>query len=118
MNMQVQVNTDNHIDGSAEFTATVEAVVQGTLSRFTDRITRVEVHLTDESGSAKARGDMRCVLEARLTGRQPTTVSADGSSVDQALHDAVEKLERALSRMLDRQSDSKRGTSFAGDTTE
>jgi ribosome-associated translation inhibitor RaiA len=84
-----------------------------------DRITRVEVHLTDESGSAKSRGnDMRCVMEARLTGLQPTTVSADGSSVDQALHDAVEKLERALSRMLDRLSDTKGRTSFAGEQAE
>ena len=117
--MQVQVNTDNHIEGSAELQAKVEDVVEGTLDRFKDRITRVEVHLTDESGSAKSRGnDMRCVMEARLTGLQPTTVSADGSSVEQALHDAVEKLERALSRILDRLSDTKGSTSFAGDLPE
>jgi ribosome-associated translation inhibitor RaiA len=116
MTMQVQVNTDNHIRGSEEFTAKIEAVVTGTLSRFTDRITRIEVHLTDESGSAKSRGnDMRCVLETRLTGLAPTTVTADSSSAEHALHDAVEKLERALSRILDRQSDPKGRTSFAGD---
>jgi len=119
MTMQVQVNTDNNINGSAEFSAKVEAVVEGTLGRFADRITRVEVHLTDESGSAKSRGnDMRCVIEARLTGLQPTTVSADGSSVEQALHNAVEKLERALGRTLDRLSETKGRTSFAGDPTE
>lgn len=117
--MQIQVHTDNNIKSSAGFTAKIQDLVEGTLNRFADRITRVEVHLTDESGSAKSRGnDMRCVLEARLTGLQPTTVSADGSSVDQALHDAVEKMERALGRMLDRLSDVKGRTSFSGDPTE
>ncbi len=117
--MQIQVITDNHIEGSAEFTAKVEAVVQGTLGRFTDRITRVEVHLTDESGSAKSRGnDIKCLMEARVTSLQPTAVSAVGSSVEQALHDAAEKLERSISRTLDRLSETKGRTSFAGEQAE
>ncbi len=55
--MNIQVKTDNHIEGSEELTRQVEAVVEGALSRFSDRLTLVEVFLTDESGGAKPHGD-------------------------------------------------------------
>ena len=89
--MQIQVQTDNHTAGGAGLTRQVEAVVEGALGRFGDRITRVEVHLTDENGSQKSSGsDKRCVMEARLAGLQPITVSAEGSSLRQAINDEDE----------------------------
>jgi len=114
--MQIQVNTDNHTEGSADLTRQVEGVVEGALGRFTDRITRVEVHLTDESSSSKSRdNDMRCVMEARLAGLQPITVSADRSSMEHALSSAADKLEKTLNRTLGRLDDPKGRTSFAGE---
>lgn len=75
--MQIQVNTDNHTAGSAELTRQVESVVKGTLRRFGDRITRIEVHLSDESSSVKARdNDKRCVMEARMAGLQSVSESS------------------------------------------
>lgn len=50
--MQVQVNTDNHVNGSAGLTRRIEAVVEGSLERFSRRVTRIEVQLSDENGSA------------------------------------------------------------------
>ncbi len=114
--MQIQVNTDNHIAGSAELTRQVEDVVEGTLGRFGDRITRVEVHLTDENGSQKSGdSDKRCVMEARLAGLQPITVSAEGSSLERALDGASEKLEKTLKHTLGRLDDPKGRMSYAGD---
>jgi len=116
--MQVQVNTDNHIEGGEELTRQVEAVVEGALGRFGDRITRVEVQLSDESGGSKSRdNDKRCVMEARLAGLQPITVHHDGSSLDQALDGAADKLEKTLNRTLGRLDDPKGRTSYAGDQT-
>jgi Sigma 54 modulation protein / S30EA ribosomal protein. len=116
--MHVQVNTDNHTTGSADFIQKVEVIVETALSRFESRITRVEVHLTDENSSSKSReNDKRCVMEARLAGLQPITVSADGSSLEQALNEAAGKLKKTLSRTLDRLDDHKGQTSFAGDQT-
>ncbi len=101
--MQIQVNTDKNIAGSVELTSQVEDIVGSALGRFGERITRVEVHLTDESSSAKARGnDKRCVMEARVAGLQPVTVSHQGSSVTQALEGAASKLERTLDRTFGR----------------
>jgi ribosome-associated translation inhibitor RaiA len=114
--MLIQVHTDNHISGSSERTQRVEAVIEGALDRFGDRITRVEVHLTDEnSGQKSGENDKRCVIEARLAGLQPISVSADGSSLAQAVDTAVDKLEKILDRTLSRLDDPKGRISFAGD---
>ena len=116
--MQVQVSTDSHVRGNEALTRQVEAVVEGTLGRFGDRITRVEVHLTDESGSQKSGDDdKRCVMEARLAGLQPITVSHQGASLEQALEGAADKLEKTLDRTLGRLDDRKGRTSFGGDQT-
>jgi ribosome-associated translation inhibitor RaiA len=101
--MQIQVNTDNHIAGSAKLTHEVETVVESALRRFGDRITRVEVHLSDENSSQKSGdNDKRCVIEARLAGLQPTTVSHQGSSLEQAVDGAADKLKKTLKRTLGR----------------
>ncbi len=101
--MQIQVSTDNHTVGSAELTRQVEAVVEGALGRFGDRITRVEVHLSDENSSQKlGDNDKRCVMEARLAGLQPITVSHQGSSLEQAFAGAADTLEKTLKRTLER----------------
>ncbi len=114
--MQIQVNTGHHVEGGEELTRQIEGVVEGALGRFSDRITRVEVHLTDENGSQKSGGsDKRCVMEARLAGQQPITVSAEGSSLEQALDGAADKLEKTIRRTLGRLDDPKGRMSYAGD---
>jgi len=116
--MQVQVSTDNHIEGGEELTRQVEAVVEGALGRFSDRITRVEVHLTDENSSSKSGdNDKRCVMEARPAGHQPITVSDQGASLEQALDGAADKLEKTLRRTFGRLDDPKGRTSYGGDQT-
>jgi ribosomal subunit interface protein len=117
--MQIQVNTDNHTQGRAELIRQVEDVVESSLGRFGDRITRVEVHLRDENGRSKSgNDDKRCVMEARLAGLQPITVSAESSSMNQALDGAARKLEKTLRRTLERLDDPKGRTSFAGDPSD
>lgn len=110
--MQVQLNTDNHIEGNARLTNYVETLVQDSLARFANRITRVEVHLADQnSGKKSGSDDKRCSMEARISGRQPITVSADAPTVDQALGGAVDKLEKALTTTFDRIVEVSRGRS-------
>ncbi len=103
--MQIQVNTDSHVEGNAELTSEVESIVQQALGRFGDRITRVEVFFSDENSSEKSgERDKRCVIEARLGGLQPITVSHQGSSLDQALLGAAGRLEKTLKRTLGRKN--------------
>jgi hypothetical protein len=70
--MQVQVNTDHHIKGDEALATSVRATVESALRRSSDYITRVEVHLSDENGDKRGQNDKRCVMEARLEGRQPS----------------------------------------------
>jgi ribosome-associated translation inhibitor RaiA len=99
--MHVEVRTDNQIDNTAELLAAVTAEVESGLARFARQITRVEVHLSDVNGP-RGGPDKRCVLEARLASRQPTTVTQDGADVDDAVRGAVGKMERHLDRQLGR----------------
>ncbi len=116
--MQIQVNTDNHVDGTENLTRQVEDVVETTLGRFGDRITRLEVHLNDVNSGAKAGDDdMRCGMEARLAGLRPITVSHSGASLDQAVKGAADKLSTTLDRTLGRLNTRKGGVSAGGDQT-
>lgn len=119
MAMQILLNSDNHINGGQKLAGYVEEVLQGTLGRFGERITRVEVHLTDENSREKeGNNDKRCMLEARLAGLQPIAVSDRGATLEQAIDGAVDRLEKTLDRTLQRLDDPKGRPSFAGDQSQ
>lgn len=113
--MKIQVHTDNTIEGSVGLTQHVESVVSDTLGRFAGQITRVEVHLRDVNGPRVAGDDKRCLMEARLAGRQPTVVTHDAPTLNTAIDGAVEKLERSLDRLLDKLSQRKGRGSYGGE---
>ena len=103
--MKIQINTDNNIEASDEFIQETQSVVESALERFADRITRVEVHLSDENSSHKGGSDKRCVMEARLEGMQPVAVTDQADHIEQAVNGAADKLERLLNHELGRLSD-------------
>lgn len=113
--MQVQVHTDNHLEGTQALVQQVEAEVSSTLGRFGQQITRVEVHLQDTNSHKSGDSDKRCLMEARLAGLQPIAVSHQASSVEEAIDGAAAKLERTLDRTLGRLGNVKGRTSFGGD---
>jgi ribosomal subunit interface protein len=101
--MLIQINTDDNITNTDALTGHVESVVKDALDRFADQITRVEVHLSDENSDKKSgSADMRCLLEARLAGLQPISVSAEAATVAQAVDGATRKLKRSLDSTLGR----------------
>jgi ribosome-associated translation inhibitor RaiA len=104
--MQVLVSTDNHITGSDSLTSRVQAIVDDTLSRFGDRITRAEVHLSDESSAAKGGdADKRCMIEVRLAGMQPISASDRSNSLFEAVNGAARKLQSTPDRTLGKRSE-------------
>jgi ribosome-associated translation inhibitor RaiA len=104
--MQVQVTTGHRVEGSQRLIQHVEDEVTAALERFGNRITRVEVHFTDENGHTKSTGtDKRCAVEARLAGLPPLAVSHQAATLEQALGGAIEKLERSLDHTLGRLKD-------------
>jgi len=103
--MKIQINTDSNIAGNDQLRREVETLLRGALDRFSEKITRVEVHLSDENSDKKSGvDDMRCLLEARLAGLQPIAVSHEAATL-QAVDGAAEKLKRSLDSTLGRLGD-------------
>lgn len=94
--MKIEVNTDHNVDGSEELTSRVVADVTATLSRFSDRLTRVEVHLSDENADKGGVADKRCVIEARPVGLQSVAVTDNADTVEDACRGALRKLTSLL----------------------
>jgi hypothetical protein len=104
--MQIHVNTDRHIQGDTRLAEYVRTTLESSLERFADRLTRVEVHLSDENSGAKGGdSDIKCVMEARLNGMKPTAVTDRAGTVAQAVAGGAEKLKRALQSTLERLQD-------------
>lgn len=97
--MQIQINTDRHVDGNEAWSSEVEAELRSKLDRFTERITRIELHLGDVNAE-RAGDDMRCVIEARLAGREPISVTEQAASAGQAVSGAIGKMHSALDSIL------------------
>ena len=106
--MQIQINTDGNIESHEALAAQVSSVVESALSRLSDHITRVEVHLSDENSNKKGgNDDIRCMMEARLEGRQPLAVTHQAATLDQAVDGAADKLTRLIESTLGRLRDQK-----------
>ena len=107
--MQIQIHTDHNIEGHQALAAQISGVVENALGRFSDHITQVQVHLSDENSDKKGgNDDIRCMMEAGLEGRQPIAVTHHAATLDQAVDGAADKLtnliESTLGRMHDQES--------------
>ena len=106
--MKIQVNTDHNIEGHEALAAHVSGLVASALGRTSEHITRVEVHLSDESAGKSGPDGKRCAMEARLHSRPPIAVSHQAATVHQAVNGAAEKLTRSIDSTLGALRDQKR----------
>lgn len=98
--MQIQVHSDNHIEGSARLIEWVSATVSSHLERFEEDLTRIVVHLHDDNAGKAGSDDKRCLIEARPKGHQPISVTHKAESVDFAVDGAIEKMQHALEHLF------------------
>ncbi|MBK7713771.1 MAG: HPF/RaiA family ribosome-associated protein [Bacteroidales bacterium] len=100
--MTIQFNTDKNIAASEEFKAPLIIMISEGLSRFSQHITRLEVHLSDENGPKNGVNDKRCMIEARPEGMQPVAVTFHSDSYEQAVEGAIEMLLTSLDTIVRR----------------
>lgn len=100
--MQVQVNSDNNITATDELSEQVRAAVEDGMGHLSQRITRIEAHLTDENSTKSGPRDKRCMLEARIKGHEPVAVTDTADDLDVAIQGAVKKLHKSVSHLFDR----------------
>ncbi|MEP7307478.1 MAG: HPF/RaiA family ribosome-associated protein [Acidobacteriota bacterium] len=103
--MPIQTNTDRSIAGSDGLSAQANTIVESALGRFSGRITRAEIYLSDKNGASGGVEDKRCMMEARLEGRQPIAVTHRAATVEQAMKGAANKLKRAIGSTIGRLRD-------------
>jgi hypothetical protein len=106
--MTIQFNTDKNVPGNDDFTGNYINLIDEELSRYSHFITRLEVHLSDEDGIKEGMNAKRCLLEARLKGQKPFTVSDQADTFDQAVSGAMDKLTTSLDTILGRLGNHKR----------
>ena len=94
--MQVLINTDSHIDVEPGLRDQIGGDIISTLTRFSDQLTRVEVHLSDQNAGRGGADSMRCVLEARPAGRQPVAVTHVAATIEEAASGAGRNLASLL----------------------
>lgn len=98
--MKIQINTDNNIVGREQMVSHYEKVLSEALARFSDHITRLEVHLSDENSHKEGLEDKRCMLEARIENLKPIAVTHYGPSLHEAVSGSIDKLKKAIETSL------------------
>ena len=101
-NMQFQFNSDHTVMGTENVAERIEEMMREKFSRFEDRLTRLEVHVSDKDGHTHGHDDKSCTIEARPRGGKPIGVTEHGSKVDAAARKAagtmVQRLERVFGK--------------------
>ena len=82
--MQVQFNADKTIDGHERMQVYFSEVIAESFKRFEDKITRVEVHVGDENNDKFGVDDKRCMIEVRLSGKNPLAVTHHADTIEKA----------------------------------
>jgi ribosomal subunit interface protein len=107
--MQVQVKTDNHVEGREKLIEHVEGVIRDAVDRYEDEVTHVQAHLGDvNSGDKSSADDMRCMFEARVAGLKNIAVTHQAESLHLAIEGAADKLTKALESALGKLQDRER----------
>jgi len=100
--MKIQFNTDKAIKGDKKHEGYFTCLIGDGLERYESHITRIEAHLSDENGNKEGINDMRCILEARIKGRQPIAVTCEVTTLEEAISCAIDKLTASLETILGR----------------
>jgi ribosome-associated translation inhibitor RaiA len=102
--MLIEVRTDGNINGSEQLSDHVKAEVRTALHRYGDRIRRVDVHLSDAVGNKTSHDDKCCMIEARRDGCEPILATHQESTMDQAIHGAVQRLKKSVDGAIGKES--------------
>ena len=96
--MNIQFNTDSNISGNEKLAAYISSTIDDELKIYRDQITRIEVHLSDETGDNNGQN----MLEARLENIDPIAVTSHSNSIEESLSAALDKLKSSIKTILGR----------------
>jgi len=103
--MKIQFNTDKNIQGTENLEAFVSESINSKLKRFADKISRIEVHLSDQNSQKESTDDIQCKIEARIEGLQPILAIGKSNTKEKAFNDAINKMKAALDTVIGKMKD-------------
>lgn len=115
--MQIIINSDQNVEITQATENEISSSVSAALTRFEDRLTRVEVHLTDASAGRSTGNDIQCLLEARPEGMQPETTSGEANTPEDALRVTVQKMVNRLETVFGKLDHRKGSNPMGGEPT-
>jgi len=98
--MEIQFNTDKTINGKERHEKYFSEIINKKLERFELHLTKIEVYLSDQNGNKEGQSDTRCLLEAKIKGKQTIAVSNTADSTEFAVLGAVDKLIASLGTIV------------------
>ncbi|MGY0559266.1 MULTISPECIES: HPF/RaiA family ribosome-associated protein [unclassified Luteimonas] len=101
--MKIQLNTDNHIDGTDALEERVNAMIEQHLGRYFPRLSRIEVFLSDTNSFKGGPADKRCAIEARLKNDDPLGATEDAEDMEKAIRGACNKIKALLDTRIEKQ---------------
>lgn len=94
--MKIQINTDKNVAGNERLEAYFSTELEKSLSRYEDKITRLELHFGDENSEKSGTNDKRCLIEVRPANLQPLAVTSYGNTTELAFNGALDKIKKVL----------------------
>ena len=102
--MIIQVSFGD-IEKSDSLEQRVHEALDSRLGHLRERLTRVEVHLRDDSSPSKQTpNDKRCTMEARPAGSNPLIVEHTGDDLYRVVGETSDKLARVVQKHVDRRN--------------
>lgn len=100
--MRINVQSYNHLSEGELFLQGIAVMVERNLSRFSGRITRVDVLLIEENKNPEHHG---CVIEAQVTGMESVAVRSHAGTLTRAVTVGTEKMEQVIEHALEPKAD-------------
>ncbi len=114
--MLIQVNTHSSLaDVRGNLVVWASGELERALDRFSTRLSRVEVYLSDENQHKESDNDKRCSIEAKMDGFPVMATVHQAATIGEALFGATDKLEKMLDKKLEKQQNHKGNTPFGGE---
>jgi len=101
--MKILVNSDSPIAMDARRAKYIVGEASELLDRFSDRLTRVDIHIEDVDRGKTGKVDKRCFVEVRPTRMKPVVASAQTKDLETSVNQAMRKIVRALNTTLGKQ---------------
>jgi hypothetical protein len=101
--MKILVNSDSSIAMDARLAKYIVGEASELLDRFSDGLTRVEIHVADIDRGKTGKVDKRCLVEVRPRQMKPLVASAQTKDLKTSVNQAMRKMVRALNTTLGKQ---------------